>query len=112
MSSARIQKIERLLLKELAAIVHKFQIDYQPNSIITVTIVRISPDLSFAKVYLSLFPPDKVQSVFKMVNDNKKLIRFQLGQAIGKQMRIVPELAFYIDDSLDYLENIENLLKK
>lgn len=111
MSSTRIAKVERLIQKEISEVLHRIQTDEFYGSIIGVTVVRISPDFSLAKVYLSLFPHEKADQIFSYLNDEKKQIRFKLGQRIGKQMRIVPELAFYIDDSLDYMERIDKLLK-
>jgi ribosome-binding factor A len=77
---------------------------------ISVTTVRISPDLGLAKVYLSIFPSDKSEETLELVKMSSKNIRRILGKRVGKQLRIVPELAFFIDDSLDYIENLDNLL--
>jgi ribosome-binding factor A len=77
---------------------------------ISVTTVRISPDLGLAKVYLSIFPSDQSEETLELVKMQTKNIRRLLGSKVGKQLRIVPDLAFYIDDSLDYIENIDNLL--
>ncbi|NDV69858.1 30S ribosome-binding factor RbfA [Dysgonomonas sp. 25] len=111
MESTRQQKINRLIQKELSEI---FQRDTRQMQgvLITVSTVRVSPDLGLAKVYLSIFPSDKGEELLKNIKTNTKGIRFALGQKTGKQLRVIPELAFYIDDSLDYIENIENLLKK
>ncbi len=79
--------------------------------LITVTKVTISPDLSFARVYLSLFGAGDKEEIFVRINKTKKEIRHQLGLRVGKQMRIIPDLVFFVDDSLDYIENIDNLLK-
>ena len=78
----------------------------------TVTTVRISPDLSIATVYLSLFPATDKEAVLHKVRENSSKIRFELGKRVGKQLRIVPELRFFIDDSLDYIDRIDELLKK
>jgi len=80
--------------------------------LISVSTVRISPDLGLAKAYLSIFPSEKGKELLENIKNNVKAIRFDLGQRLGKQLRIIPELAFYIDDSLDYLENIDRLLNK
>jgi len=79
---------------------------------ITVTTVRVSPDLSVARVYLSIFPTEKKEEVFELIKQSTKTIRHELAQRIRNQMRIVPELAFFIDDSLDCIENIDRLLKE
>lgn len=74
--------------------------------------VRVSPDLGLAKIYLSFFPSPKGEELLKNIKANTKGLRFALGQKVGKQLRVIPELAFYIDDSLDYVENIDKLLGK
>jgi ribosome-binding factor A len=81
------------------------------GTLITVTAVRISPDLGIARTHLSIFPSDNVKDVLAKVNADAKSIRFDLGKRVRNQLRIVPELYFHVDDSLDYLENIDNLLK-
>lgn len=78
---------------------------------ITVTTVRISPDLSVAKIYLSIFPAKETDKTLLAVKEIIPQIRHELGNKVRHQLRIVPELAFFIDDSLDYIEKIENLLK-
>lgn len=79
---------------------------------VTVSEVRISPDLSVAKVYVSIFPSAKADPVMKILEDNKKTLRGELGRKVASQLRIVPELDFYLDTTLDYAEHIEELLKK
>lgn len=111
MESKRQQKIARLLQKELGEIMRIYASEHLHGYLITVTKVNISPDLSLARAYLSLFGPAKREDVFERIQNSTKEIRHQLALRTGKQMRIVPELAFYVDDSLDYIENIDNLLK-
>ena len=79
---------------------------------VTVSGVRVSPDLSVAKVYVSIFPSEKAEKVMSLLNDNVRMYRGELGAMVAKQLRIVPELVFYLDSSLDYVEHIEELLKK
>ena len=74
--------------------------------------VRVSPDLSLAKTYVSIFPSAKAEEVMKLLNDNVKALRGELGHQVAKQLRIVPEIVFYLDTSLDYAEHIDELLKK
>lgn len=113
MPSLRLQKIERLLQKELGDILQKENRTICNGAMVTVTIVRISPDLSFARVFVSIFSPgQKTEDIFGMLNANIKHIRTMLGNSVRHQLRIVPELAFRIDDSLDYIENIDKLLKQ
>lgn len=81
------------------------------GKMISVTKVRISPDLSFAKIYISIYPSSGQDDVMKTIHDTSSRIRFEMGQKIRRQLRIVPEIAFYIDDSLDYIDNIDKLLK-
>ena len=111
METTRQQKIARLLQKELGDIFLLYAKKMQ-GTLITVTAVRISPDLSVARAHLSIFPADKVKSVLEQVNTDTKSIRYDLGKRVRLQLRIIPELYFHIDDSLDYLENIDNLLKQ
>ena len=71
-----------------------------------------SPDMSIARVYLSVFPSERSQEIVKNINDNMKSIRYELGTRVRHQLRIIPELKFFVDDSLDYAERIDELLKK
>lgn len=111
METTRQKKISRLLQKEIAEILRIQGQQFAPGKLLTVTLVRISPDLSLAKVYLSIFPSADTDGTLEAIIQNTGKIRKSLGQLIRNQMRIVPELAFYIDDSLDYIEKIDNLLK-
>jgi len=110
METTRQQKISRMLQKEMGEIFLNYARALQ-GTIITVTAVRVSPDLSIARTHLSIFPSEKAKAVLEQVNADTKSIRFELGKRVRHQLRIVPELYFHIDDSLDYLENIDNLLK-
>lgn len=112
MESLRQQKVNKLLAKELAEIFRSESRSLFGGGFITVTTVRISPDLSSAKIYLSIMGNKDKKVVFKLIQDQTKVIRKNLGIIVGKQLRIVPELMFYIDDSLDYAMKIEELLKK
>ena len=111
MESTRLQKIERLLQKELSDIFQK-QTQGMHGVLVSVSVVRVSPDLSVARAYLSIFPSDKSQELLEAIRSNTKAIRFDLGQRIRLQVLKIPELSFFIDDSLDYIENIDNLLHK
>ena len=111
MESTRVSKIERLIQKELGDIFLKMGKNI-PGVLISVSAVRISPDLSVARAYLSIFPSDKAQQLMAEIKENTKAIRFDLGKRVRTQLRIIPELTFFIDDSLDYIEHIDNLLKK
>lgn len=111
METTRQQKINRLIQKELSEI-FLLQTKQMKGVLVSVSTVRVSPDLGLAKAYLSIFPSDKGKEILDNIKTNVKALRYDLGQRVGKQLRIVPELAFYLDDSLDYLENIDKLLGK
>ena len=112
MESTRQKKISRLLQKELAEILRKKTSVLAPGKIITVTTVRVSPDLGLAKIYLSVFPSTESDEILKNVVSATSSVRNELGRLVKHQLRVVPELHFYLDDSLDYIENIDTLLKE
>jgi len=109
--STRQKKVSRLIQKEVAEIFLRKSSEYAPGKIISITRVRISPDLSFAKIYLSIYPPDNKADILHSVQGRASKIRFDLGNKVRSQLRIVPDIVFYIDDSLDYIDNIDKLLK-
>lgn len=111
METTRQQKISRLIQKELSEI-FRLETAKLGNALVSVSAVRVSPDLSIAKAYLSVFPSEKAKEVIDSVNRNTKTIRYELAQKVRYQLRKTPELAFYLDDSLDYIEHIDELLKK
>lgn len=112
MESTRQKKVSRLIQKELAEFFIRKSSEIAHGKLISVTMVRVSPDLSFAKAFLSIFPSSNQEEVISNIRDYVPRIRFELGQKIKTQLRIVPEIAFFIDDSLDYIDNIDKLLKK
>ncbi len=109
--STRQQKVSKQLQKDLAEIIRGKGMAMFGGAMVTVSEVRISPDLSFAKVYVSIFPSEKGEVALKVIQENSKAIRGDLGRIVGKQLRIVPELAFLLDTSLDYAAHIDELLK-
>jgi ribosome-binding factor A len=111
METTRQNKIARLIQKELSEI-FMLQTKGMHGVLISVSVVRMSPDMSIARAYLSVFPSNKGEEIIKNINDNSKSIRYELGQRVRHQLRIIPELRFFIDDSLDYIENIDHLLNK
>ena len=111
METKRQQKIARMLQKEMGEIFMLYAKKMQ-GTLISVTSVRISPDLSISHCNLSIFPTDKSDSVLEQVIADTKSIRYELGTRVRNQMRIIPELHFHLDDTLDYIENIDNLLHK
>ena len=111
METTRQNKISRLIQKELSEI-FLLQTKSMNGVLVSVSAVRISPDMSIARVYLSVFPSERSQEIVKNINDNMKSIRYELGTRVRHQLRIIPELKFFVDDSLDYAERIDELLKK
>jgi len=111
MESTRQKKVGRQIQKDIAQILMNRTSSIAPGAIISVSLVRMSPDLSYAKVYLSVFPLKDKEAFLKAVSIQGKEIRNELGKLVRHQLRIVPELSFFIDDSVDYAENIERLLK-
>jgi len=111
MEGTRLNKIGRLLQKELGDLFLR-QTKALPGTLVSVSAVRVSPDLSVAKVYLSIFPTEKADELMGAIETNKKTIRYDLGQRVRLQLRRITELIFYRDDSLDYVENIDQLLNK
>ena len=101
MDSIRQNKVARLIQRDLSEMFQQECKEYTEGAMLSVTAVRVSPDLSYAKIYVSIFPSEQ----------KNKSIRFILGKKVGKQMRIVPELRFFVDDSLDYIDKIDELLK-
>ena len=112
MESVRQQKVNKLIQKELAEIFRGNSKTLFTGAFISVTVVRISPDLGSAKVYLSIMSAKNKKEIFKLIEDQASVIRKKLGHMVGKQLRVTPELTFFIDDSLDYAMKIEELLKK
>lgn len=111
MDNTRQQKISRMIQKELSEMFLK-QTKLTKGLLVSVSGVRISSDLQIANVYLSVFPSDKAADTVKNVNDNVKNIRFDFGQRVRHQLRVIPDFRFFVDDSLDYAEHIDELLKK
>ncbi|MDR0939538.1 MAG: 30S ribosome-binding factor RbfA [Mediterranea sp.] len=110
METTRQNKIARLLQKELSEI-FLLQTKATHGMLVSVSAVRVSPDMSVARVYLSVFPSEKAEETVKNVNGNARTLRYDLGTRVRHQLRIIPELKFFVDDSLDYIEKIDSLLK-
>ena len=111
MESTRQAKIARLLQKELSELFRR-QTAAMGRVLVSVSAVRVSPDLSVARAYLSIFPSEKAGKILENINNSAKTIRFELAKILRYQLRKTPELSFFIDDSLDYIEHIDNLLKQ
>lgn len=111
MQETRQNKIARLLQKELS-LIFQTQTRAMKGMMVSVTRVRVSPDLGICTAYLSVFPSEKGEETLNNIRTNEKSIRYELGTRVRNQLRIIPELRFFLDDSLDYLEHIDELLKK
>lgn len=109
MQETRQNKIARLLQKELS-LIFQSQTRAMHGVMVSVTRVKVSPDLSVCTAYLSIFPSEKSEELLANVKANDKTIRYELGTRVRNQLRIIPELRFFIDDSLDYLDRIDELL--
>ena len=110
MQETRQNKIARLIQKELSVIFQQ-QTRAMHGVMVSVTRTKISPDLSICTAYLSVFPSARGEEILKNINANEKTIRYELGTRVRYQLRIIPDLRFFIDDSLDYIERIDELLR-
>lgn len=111
MEGKRQAKIARMLQKELSEIFRR-QTAAMGGVLVSVSAVRVSPDLGVAKAYLSIFPPEKAPEIMENIQRQNKTVRYDLAQAVKSVLRKTPELQFYLDDSLDYIDNIDRLLDK
>lgn len=111
METNRQKKVSRLIQKDVGEIIQVFGRDWFPGAMLTVTKVYVTSDLSIARIYISIFGKE-AKEVIRQVEMHGKEIRKQLGLRVKNQLRHIPELRFFVDDSLDYIENIEKLLKE
>ena len=111
MQETRQNRICRLLQKELS-LIFQSQTRTMRGVMVSVTRVRVSPDLSICTAYLSIFPSEKSEELLQNIQRNTSQVRYELGTRVRNQLRIIPELRFFIDDSLDYIERIDELLQK
>lgn len=112
MESKRQIKYGKQLQKDLAEIFQKDPSHYFGSSLGTITGVSVSPDLGLARVHLSIFPINQAEKVFEHLDNIKSEIRLKLGKKIGSQVRIIPELAFFHDDTEEKASKIDNLINK
>lgn len=110
--STRQLKVAKELQRDMAEIIRSKGMAMFGGALVSVSGVKISPDLSVAKIYVSIFPSDKADKVMEILEENVRPLRGELGNRVARQLRIVPEITFFRDDSLDYVEHIEELLKK
>jgi len=111
MESTRLKKVSRLLLRDLGDIFQKLAKSNFSGTLISVTKVRVSPDLGTARVYLSIFPNTHQNNIMQYVEEHHGHLRNELAQRVKQQLRVIPDLHYHLDDSLDYEENIERLLR-
>ena len=111
-AGTRQLKVAREIQRDLAEIIRSKGMAAFGGAMVTVSEVRISPDLSIAKVFVSIFPSDKQAAVMKILEENKRTFRGELGRQVASQLRIVPEIDFFLDTTLDYAEHIDELLRK
>jgi ribosome-binding factor A len=112
MSSIRQQRVAKEVQKELAEFFRVNAASIVGAVMVSVTAVRITPDLKIAKVYLSFFPAKEKKALLEKIKEAAKFIRGEIGKKLRHQLRYIPELHFYLDDSLDEAERIEQLLKE
>ena len=110
--STRQLKVGKEIQKVMAEVIRSKGMAAFGGALVSVSDVKVSPDLSIAKIYVSVFPSEKAEAVMAVLDENARALRGELGAKVGKQLRIVPEITFYLDSSLDYVEHIEELLKK
>ena len=111
--SSRQKKINAVLQEEIASLIQNaIRKSSVANLMVSVTKVRVTSDLLIAKIYLSIFPNDNALFCFKNIKENRSKLRHDLSQKMKHQLRKIPELFFYLDDSLDYIEAIERNLSE
>jgi len=110
MESKRQQKFSRVLQKELAEVFQRDVSHLVKGAYISITLVRVSPDLGVAKIYLSLLMANQPQEVLEEVRTNTKAIRHALAQRIKNQVRVIPDLIFYLDDSAEYAAHMDKII--
>lgn len=111
-ASTRQLKVARELQRDLAEIIRSKGMAVFGGAMVTVSEVRVSPDLSSAKVFVSIFPSERASEVMNILNENIRVYRGELGRKVASQLRIVPDIYFLLDTTLDYAQHIEELLKK
>jgi len=112
METQRQKKIGGVIQQDIADILQRAATDGGlKGTLISVSKVKVTTDLSIAKVYISIFPPREAAALLEGIKSNQPLIKHELAQRTRKQLRKIPELSFFLDDSLEYIENIENSLK-
>ncbi|MDE6483096.1 MAG: 30S ribosome-binding factor RbfA [Rikenellaceae bacterium] len=109
--SPRAQKLARQIQRDIGDIFQRDRSYLVPGVMVSVTVVRVSPDLSFAKIYVSVFPFDRHKEVLSRLKENAWSVRKALAAKMRNQIKSIPEIAFYLDDSLEYADSIETALR-
>lgn len=112
MESKRQQKFAGVLQQDLAAIFQREGMNYLPNTLVTITKVRVTPDLAIARVFLSFFNNVNVQQSLQIVKSHANEIRYKLGARIKDQVRVIPQLEFFVDDTNEYVERMDKIFDK
>ncbi len=112
MENTRQERVAKQIQRDVAEIFQRDLADALRGTLVTVTAVRVSPDLGYAKIYVSIFPFGKAQAILEIIESQNRAIRGALGRRMRNDVKSIPELQFFIDDSLEYIENIDSLLKK
>lgn len=112
METTRQQKIAKQIQRDIAEIFQKEGAGIVRGQLVTVTAVRVSPDFGYAKIYVSIFPFERSAETMRAIGEQNRFIRHALGQRIRNQLKNIPELQFFLDDSLEYIEHIEKALKE
>ncbi|HIS34260.1 MAG TPA: 30S ribosome-binding factor RbfA [Candidatus Avirikenella pullistercoris] len=110
--STRAQKIARQIQRDMSEILQKEASALARGTMVSVTVVRMSPDLSLAKIYLSVFPFDKHAEILENIKKNAWSLRMSLAKRMKNQIKSIPEVAFFLDDSMEYADNIDSILKR
>lgn len=112
MESKRQQKFAGVIQEDLAAILQREGSNYLPNTMVTITKVRVTPDLAIARVFLSFFNNANSQSALQTIKLHASEIRYKLGSRIKDQVRIIPQLEFFIDDTSEYVDRMDKIFDK
>lgn len=111
MESNRQRKVAQIIQEDFAELFRKQASESKQNFLVSVSDVKVTPDLGIAKIYLSIFPQEFRTSIMKEIEENKAQYRNFIGQKMAKQVRIIPQLSFYLDTTLDDVEKIERELR-
>lgn len=112
MESKRQQKFAGVLQQDLAAIFQREGMSYLPNTLVTITKVRVTPDLAIARVFLSFFNNTNTQQSLQTIKSHASEIRYKLGARIKDQVRVIPQLEFFVDDTNEYVERMDKIFDK